>query len=217
MYDELYKMGSKLIWLLLITVLIAIFSSFFKIKEEFRAKARPTSSTMRGNSARSTPNVIMGNSVRSTSSVNVPVTSNRNKNKSDKVKTKTTLKVKVDGDSTSKMAPANTLSIINGNVVIPNDTTIEFGGGVNGKEINAGKIRYGGWDGGALNIVGAAGDASNRTVRVWDKLQVGPLEVQADGCIGYGPSKKYTFCFQTDGNVVQYKDKKPIWATGIPS
>jgi hypothetical protein len=214
LYDELYKMGSKLIWLLLIIVLVAIFSSLFKIKEDFRARARSSSTAVRASSARSTPNVTTGNSVRSTSKGN----KNRSKNKSKKVKTKTTLKLKVDGDgdSTSKIAPANSLNIINGNVVVPNDTAIEFGGGVNGKEINAGKIRYGGWDD-ALNIVGAASDASNRTVRVWDKLRVGPLEIQADGCIGYGPGKKFTLCLQEDGNVVQYKDKKPVWATGIPS
>lgn len=109
------------------------------------------------------------------------------------------------------------LKIKDNNVVIPNDVSIEFGAEVAGKEVNAGKIRYSGWDAGALNIVGAGSDNVNRTVRVWDKLQVGPLEVKEDGCIGYGPDKKYTFCFQTDGNIVQYKDKKPIWATGVPS
>lgn len=109
------------------------------------------------------------------------------------------------------------LRIKNNNVTIPNDVSVEFGAKVGGKEVNAGKIRYGGWDNNALNIVGAGGTGVNRRVRVWDKLQVGPLEVQEDGCIGYGPDKKYRFCFQTDGNVVQYKDKKPVWATGVPS
>lgn len=110
----------------------------------------------------------------------------------------------------------NILKLKDNNVAIPNDVSIEFGAQVSGKEVNAGKIRYGGWDGGALNIVGAGGDGVNRKVRVWDKLQVGSLEIE-NGCVGYGPDKKYTFCFQDDGNVVQYKDKKPIWATGVPS
>lgn len=109
------------------------------------------------------------------------------------------------------------LKVKDNNVAISNDVSVEFGAQVSGKEVNAGKIRYGGWDSGALNIVGAGGDSAYRKVRVWDKLQVGPLEVQEDGCIGYGPEKKYRFCFQTDGNIVQYKDKKPVWATGIPS
>jgi hypothetical protein len=109
------------------------------------------------------------------------------------------------------------LKIKDNNVSIPNDVSVEFGAKVGGKEVNAGKIRYGGWDSGALNIVGAGDNGVNRKVRLWDKLQVGPLEVQENGCIGYGLDKKFTFCFQKDGNVVQYKDKKPVWATGIPS
>lgn len=108
------------------------------------------------------------------------------------------------------------LKIKKDNVSIPNDTSVEFGAKVGGKEVNAGKIRYGGWDSGALNIVGAGDNGFNRKVRVWDKLQIGPLEVE-NGCIGYGPEKKFTFCFQEDGNVVQYKNKKAVWATGIPS
>jgi hypothetical protein len=173
-------MGSKLIWLLIVVVLIAILSSLFKVKEGFRK-------------------------------------SNRGGRKNKPTKTKSTLKIKVDGDNSSKTASSNSLNIINGNVVVPDDATIEFGGGINGKEINAGKIKYGGWDATALNIVGAGADAGRRAVRVWDKLRVGPLEIQEDGCIGYGPDKKFTLCLQEDGNVVQYKDKKPVWATGIPS
>lgn len=117
----------------------------------------------------------------------------------------------------NKKADTEKLIIKDNNVSIPNDASVEFGANVSGKEGNAGKIRYGGWDGDALNIVGAGGPGAFRKVRVWDKLQVGPLEVQEDGCIGYGPEKKYKFCFQTDGNIVQYKDTKPIWATGVPS
>lgn len=136
----------------------------------------------------------------------------RRNTKASTVKVKGTLKVE-NNNSRGKTF----LKLQDNNVVVPNDASIEFGSGVNGKEINAGKIRYGGWDGGALNIVGAGGNGVNRNVRVWDRLQVGSLDVQEDGCIGYGPGKKFKFCFQTDGNVVQYKDAKPVWATGIPS
>lgn len=117
----------------------------------------------------------------------------------------------------NKKSHSEKLRIKDNNVRIPNDVSMEFGATISGKEVNAGKIRYGGWDGGALNIVGAGEPGASRKVRVWDKLQIGPLEVQEDGCIGYGQDKKYKFCFQTDGNIVQYKDKKPVWATGVPS
>lgn len=142
---------------------------------------------------------------------------NSRKRKTRKNK-KTTKNKKVKRNNIDRRKVFNSiLKIKKDNVSIPNDVSVEFGAKVSGKEVNAGKIRYGGWDGGALNIVGAGGDGVYRKVRVWDKLQVGPLEVQEDGCIGYGPDKKFRFCFQTDGNVVQYKDKKPVWATGIPS
>ena len=105
-----------------------------------------------------------------------------------------------------------TLTLANNNVEVPNDTTMEFGRGVSGKQGDAGKIRYGGWYD-ALNVVGAGKDGHNRLVRVWDRLKVGPIEFQNDGCIQYGPGNKYKFCFQKDGNVVQYKNGQPVWAT----
>lgn len=153
---------SKLLWLLVIILILAYFSTIMKITETFR---------------------------------------NSKKNSKWKKKNKHNKNLKIKDN----------------NVSIPNDVSVEFGANVSGKEVNAGKIRYGGWDGGALNIVGAGEPGASRKVRVWDKVQVGPLEVQEDGCISYGPEKKYKFCFQTDGNIVQYKDKKPVWATGIPS
>lgn len=55
---------------------------------------------------------------------------------------------------------------------IANDGTFEFGAGTQGKEVNAGKIRYGGWDSKALNIVGAGKPGEHRVVRVWDALQL---------------------------------------------
>jgi hypothetical protein len=124
----------------------------------------------------------------------------------------------IKNDTQSMIAtqiPNNALQLVQGRVQIPNDNEVEFGAG-QGKQVDAGKIRYGGWDN-ALNIVGAGSDGWNRKVRVWDRLQIGPLEIQNDGCIRYGPNNAYRFCFQSDGNVVQYKviNNKaiPVWAT----
>lgn len=192
--------------------------SLFKVKEEFRSSMRSSASTVRA--TRSTARVGNTSSARVQTTSNVRTSNVKGKRRS-KVRKESKLKMKVkvdaDGDNKSKIAPGNSLSVVNDNVVIPNSGSIEFGGGVSGKEVNAGKIRYGGWDGSALNIVGAGSATGNRSVRVWDKLRVGQLEFQEDGCIGYGPSKQFTLCLQEDGNIVQYKDKKPVWATGIPS
>jgi hypothetical protein len=78
-----------------------------------------------------------------------------------------------------------------GNVSFMQNMTLEFGKGLN-KEVNAGKIGYGRFDtcdtqavaqgrcqqselgrAFSLNIVGAGTDSSNRTVRIWDRLQIG--------------------------------------------
>jgi hypothetical protein len=49
---------------------------------------------------------------------------------------------------------------------------LDLGTGVS-RQADAGKIRYGGWDNSALNIVGAGNDGFNRKVRVWDNLCIG--------------------------------------------
>lgn len=97
-------------------------------------------------------------------------------------------------------------------VSVPRNEEIELGVGIR-KEANAGKIRYGGWDDSALNIVGAGRGGERRKVRVWDDIQIGNLIIQGDGCIRYGRNMNYTFCLQPDGNLVQYKDNRVQWAT----
>ena len=178
---------SNLLWLLGIVLLVAYVSTILKVTETFRSSRKKKSKK----SKKSKKNKIINQPNQLTPS-------------------------KQPKEFKKKMLN-NILRIKKDNVSIPNDVSVEFGANISGKEVNAGKIRYGGWDGGVLNIVGEGDNGVNRKVRVWDKLQVGPLEVQEDGCIGYGPDKKYRFCFQTDGNIVQYKDKKPVWATGVPS
>ena len=55
--------------------------------------------------------------------------------------------------------------------------TFEWGTGVSGKEVNAGKIGYSTFSGAgynyALDIVGAGTSSSNRNVRIWDHLGIG--------------------------------------------
>ena len=55
------------------------------------------------------------------------------------------------------------------NITVSNNSVIEFGFGVSGKEANAGKIGYGAFTTG-LDIVGAGTTGTNRVVRVFDIL-----------------------------------------------
>lgn len=58
-------------------------------------------------------------------------------------------------------------------VGIPGRNVLEFGMGVSGKEVQAGKIGYGAFDNGAsLALVGAGNRSGSRNVRVWDNLVV---------------------------------------------
>ena len=57
---------------------------------------------------------------------------------------------------------------VNGSVKIEGNNTLEFGAGVAGKEVNAGKIGYGAFSSGAsLDIVGAGTANNNRVVKVF--------------------------------------------------
>jgi hypothetical protein len=67
-------------------------------------------------------------------------------------------------------SPINKLSV-NGTVGISSTNTLEFGEGVMGKEINAGKIGYNTFTPG-LNIVGAGSTGGNRNIYLYDNLQV---------------------------------------------
>jgi len=63
-------------------------------------------------------------------------------------------------------APNATLEV-NGNARINGANALELGGGVAGKEFNAGKIGYQTFSGNALDIVGAGPDAASRRVQIY--------------------------------------------------
>jgi len=62
---------------------------------------------------------------------------------------------------------------INGGARIEGGNTLEFGGGVAGKEANAGKVGYQTFTSGALDIVGAGPPNTERKVMLWDRLGIG--------------------------------------------
>jgi hypothetical protein len=68
------------------------------------------------------------------------------------------------------------------NVAISGNKSVEFGQGIAGKEANAGKIAYGGWEDDKLHIVGGGPSPGNRTVKVWDQLEV--ARTQGTGMTG---------------------------------
>ncbi len=78
----------------------------------------------------------------------------------------TSEKLRITGDGKVGIGtslPTATLSV-NGTVSIGSTNTLEFGGGVAGKELNAGKIGYQTFSPNALDIVGAGTNGSNRRV-----------------------------------------------------
>ena len=58
---------------------------------------------------------------------------------------------------------------IAGNVKIDDNNTLEFGAGVVGKEVSAGKIGYQTYTPGALDIVGAGTVGANRKIKFWNE------------------------------------------------
>jgi len=58
---------------------------------------------------------------------------------------------------------------VDGAVKITNNNGLEFVAGVAGKQIDAGKIGYGTFDGGSLNIVGAGSNGYNRRIMFWNE------------------------------------------------
>ena len=58
---------------------------------------------------------------------------------------------------------------VDGAVKITNNNGLEFGAGVVGKQIDAGKIGYGTFDGGSLNTVGAGSNGYNRRIMFWNE------------------------------------------------
>ena len=80
----------------------------------------------------------------------------------------------------------NALDIIGGGTVYPNRAVklwdnvlingsgyLEFGHLVTGKHFNAGKIGYGVFTSGVLDIVGAGTADGNRAIKLWDKVKIG--------------------------------------------
>lgn len=66
----------------------------------------------------------------------------------------------------------NGLSLLRGGVEINGINTIEFGRDVAGKQTDAGKIGYGTFTSGSLDIVGAGTAAGSRGVRLWDNVSI---------------------------------------------
>ena len=58
---------------------------------------------------------------------------------------------------------------VNGTVGIRGSNTLEFGAGVSGKEPSAGKIGYGTFDAGILDIVGGGTTGTNRQVKIYSE------------------------------------------------
>ena len=71
----------------------------------------------------------------------------------------------------AKLITTDGLIVNNSNIKVNQNNHVEFGTGVVGKEVNAGKMGYGMFTGGAVDIVGGGKDAANRKVVVWDTLE----------------------------------------------
>jgi hypothetical protein len=72
---------------------------------------------------------------------------------------------------------------VNGMVKLDGSNSMEFGAGIAGKEINAGKIGYNSFGSGALEIVGAGTNATNRAVYFFAEggtTFTGPVNVQGN-------------------------------------
>jgi hypothetical protein len=68
-------------------------------------------------------------------------------------------------------APTTKLHVAGG-VGITASNVLEFGQGVAGKEVNAGKIGYGTFTTGTLDILGAGTAANSRNVKIWDNVTI---------------------------------------------
>jgi hypothetical protein len=67
-------------------------------------------------------------------------------------------------------------------IFVPKNTALQFGDGFD-RQVDAGKIAYGRFDGnadGSLNIVGGGKNGQARLVRVWDTLQLGDAIFRQD-------------------------------------
>jgi hypothetical protein len=93
------------------------------------------------------------------------------------------LTVESDDNVIIRVTNENGYTFTKNDLNISNSNSIQFGHGFE-REVNAGKIAYGRFDGGvngSLNILGAGKSAGSREVRVWDTLRIGDAFIRQDG------------------------------------
>ena len=94
-----------------------------------------------------------------------------------------------------------------GSVKVNGANTIEFGAGVAGKEVSAGKIGYATFGANnALDIVGAGTSGSNRKITFWNE---GGAEFR--GNVGIGTTSNPTYKLSVNGNI---RSKEVVVETG---
>lgn len=101
---------------------------------------------------------------------------------------------------------------LNGNMKINFDNTIEFGAGVPGKEVNAGKIGYQTFTPGALDIIGAGTVSGNRRIKFWNE---GGGEFSGNvlfsNSVGIGTAINASYRLSVNGNI---RSKEVVVETG---
>ena len=94
------------------------------------------------------------------------------------------------------------LGLSSSKVVIPDNTVLEFGYGVAGKEVNAGKIGYGAFTANTLDILG--GGTGARSIKLWDNVTIpGTLRSTGDitsAAYSMGAGTSIDYSLGTTGN-----------------
>jgi len=115
-----------------------------------------------------------------------------------------------------------TVSGVGGGSSLSGTNTFEWGTGVSGKQTDAGKIGYSTWGPGtndALDIVGAGTTATDRAVRIYDKLGIGtsspssPLHVSSSQTISLDGTNYTAFIHMNrgSGNWYMATTNTPTW------
>ena len=115
-----------------------------------------------------------------------------------------------------------TVSGVGGGSSLSGTNTFEWGTGVSGKQTDAGKIGYSTWGPGtndALDIVGAGTTATDRAVRIYDKLGIGtsspssPLHVSSAQTISLDGTNYTAFIHMNrgSGNWYMATTNTPTW------
>jgi hypothetical protein len=89
--------------------------------------------------------------------------------------------ISAGGNTGIGINPATAKLHVNGLMKIEGSNSLEFGAGIAGKEMNAGKIGYNSFGSGALEIVGAGTNATNRRVFFYSEggtVFSGPVDVR---------------------------------------